>query len=130
MDTFMYLERSTMQWLVQRYQRRAMRRAVRQAYVAFARQYPNWVAALFDEHFVITHLMPVLQRAAEADQQVTPAQVAELWVRQVSILPSIRQKHSARVLPAATHFLCMVADELAQTNVGPHANTFVETAVG
>jgi hypothetical protein len=130
MDAFMYLERTTMQWLVQSYERRTLRRAVRQAYTIFARQYPNWVAALFDEHFVNTHLLPILQRAADAGDKVTPMQVAELWVRQVSILPTLRQKHIARVMPAATHFLCMVADTLAETNVGHHTNTFVETAVG
>ena len=48
MDTFMVIERATIQWLVQSYERRTLRRAVRQAYVNFASQYPNWVAALFD----------------------------------------------------------------------------------
>ena len=130
MDPFMYLERATMQWIVQSYQRRTLRRAVRQAYFNFARHYPNWVATLFDEHFVMTHLLPTLQRAADAGDKVTPVQVAELWARQVSMLPSLRQKHSARMIPAATHFLCMVADELAASNVGPSANVLVETAVG
>jgi hypothetical protein len=130
MEPFMNLERTTMQWLVQSYQRRNLRRAVRQAYFTFARHYPNWVAALFDEHFVITHVLPTLQRAADAGNTVTPLQVAELWARQVSMLPSLRQKHCARMIPAATHFLCMVADELAAANVGSSTNVLVETAVG
>ena len=130
MDTFTYFERATMQWLIQSYQRRTLRRAVHQAYVAFARTYPNWVATLFDEHFVNTHLLPLLQRAAEVGDKVTPIQAAELWARQVSMLPTLRQKHIARIMPAATHFLCLVADELAETHVGPNANLLVETAVG
>jgi hypothetical protein len=130
MNTFIYFERAMMQWLVQSYQRRTLRRAVRQAYLTFARTYPNWVAALFDAHFVDTHLLPLLQRAAEAGVKVTPLQVAEVWARQVSMLPSLRQKHTARMIPAATHFLCMVADELAETQVGHDANILVETAVG
>lgn len=130
MDTLMVLERATMQWLTQSYQRRTLRRAVRQAYLTFARTYPNWVAALFDEHFVNTHLLPHLQRAANRGEKVTPAQVAELWARQVSMLPTLRQKHMARIIPAATHFLCMVADELAEMNVDRNAPTLVETAVG
>jgi hypothetical protein len=130
MDTFVYLERATMQWLVQRYQRRTLRRAVRAAYVTFARTYPNWVAALFDEHFIHTHMLPALHHAAERGETVTARQIADLWVRQVSILPTLRQKHSARVIPVATHFLCMVADELAATQVGPHPTQLVETAVG
>ena len=130
MDTFMYLERATMQWLVQRYQRRTLRRAVHQAYMTFARTYPNWVATLFDEHFITTHLLPMLHRAAEHGETVTAGQVAELWARQVSMLPTLRQKHIARIIPAATHFLCMVGDELAAMQVGPHANHLVGTAVG
>jgi hypothetical protein len=119
-----------MQWLVQSYQRRALRRAVRHAYTAFARAHPNWVAALFDEHFVNTHLLPTLQMAAERGDKVTPMQVAELWARQVSMLPSLRQKHTARMIPAATRFLCMVADNLAESQFNPSAQTLVETAVG
>jgi hypothetical protein len=130
MDTFMHVERAAMQWLVQSYQRRTLRRAVRQAYFNFARRYPNWVAALFDEHFVNVHLLPMLQRAADAGNKVTPLQVATMWARQVSTLPSLRQQYIARMIPAATHFLCMVADELAETQVGPNDNVLVETAAG
>jgi hypothetical protein len=129
MDTFMYLERATMQWLVHRYQRRTLRRAVRQAYVTFARTYPNWVASLFDAHFINMHLLPLLHSAAESGDKVTARQIAELWARQVSLLPSLRQKHTARVVPIATHFLWMVANELATTQVGPNANLLVDTAV-
>jgi hypothetical protein len=130
MDTFIYLERATMQWLVESYQRRTLRRAVRHAFSTFARTYPNWVAALFDEHFVQFHLLPLLQRAAEAGEKVTPAQVAEIWARQVSMLPSLREKHIARIMPAATHFLCMVADELAEAKVDKFTPALVEIAVG
>jgi hypothetical protein len=130
MDTFMHVERAAMQWLVQSYQRRTLRRAVRQAYFNFARRYPQWVAALFDEHFVRIHLLPLLQRAADSGDKVTPGQVATMWARQVSMLPRLRQQHTARMVPAATHFLCMVADELAETQVGPKGNVLVETAAG
>ena len=130
MDHLLYLERTAMQWLVQRYQQRTLRRAMRQAYKSFARNYPNWVAALFDEHFVIVHVLPLLHRAAATGEKVTPWQVAELWARQVSILPSLRQKHITRIIPAATHFLCMVADELVETQVDRNAPTLVEKAVG
>ena len=130
MDIFMNFERATMQWLVHSYQRRTLRRAVRRAYLTFARTYPNWVATLFDEHFINTHLLPLLHNAAHGGDKVTARQVAELWARQVSMLPSLRQKHIARIVPVATHFLCMVADELAATQVGPTTNILAETAVG
>jgi hypothetical protein len=119
-----------MQWLMQNYQRRTLRRAVRQAYITFAHTYPNWVATLFDEHFVSAHLLPVLQSAAERGEKVTSTQVAGMWARQVSMLPSLRQKHTARMMPAATHFLCMVADALVETQVNKNTPVLVETAAG
>lgn len=130
MEPINTLERAAMQWLVQSYQRRTLRRAVRHAYTHFARTYPNWVAALFDEHFVNVHVLPLLHRAAEAGEKVTPTEIADLWARQVSLMPSLRQKHMARIMPAAIHFLCMVADALTETQVDSNAPTFVETAVG
>ena len=72
----------------------------------------------------------MLQRAATTGEKVTPIEVAERWARQNSMLPSLRQQHVARMIPAATHFLCMVADELAETQVSQNANVLVETAVG
>ena len=130
MDIWMSLERATMQWLVQRYQRRTLRRAAQQAYLEFARKYPNWVAALFDEHFVDNHLLPLLHNSAEQGEKVGARQVADLWVRQVCLLPSQRQKYSAAILPAATHFLCMLANALAESQVVKHAPALVETAAG
>jgi len=130
MDTVMQIERSVIEWLVQHYQRRTLRRAVQQAYTTFARTYPDWVASLFDEHFVNVHLLPLMQKATETSDKVTAAQVAELWSQQVSMLPARRHKHNTRILPVAAHFLCMVADELAQTQVGRSANQLVETAAG
>jgi hypothetical protein len=130
MDSVNQIERSIMKWLVQNYQRRTLRRAVHQAYAAFARTYPDWVASLFDEHFVTVHLLPLMQRATETGDKVTAAQVAELWSQQVSMLPTRRHKHSTRILPIAAHFLCMVADELAQTQVGRTPTQLVETAAG
>jgi hypothetical protein len=130
MEPFVQLERATMQWLIQSYQRRTLRRGVRAAYAHFADLYPQWVATLFDEHFVDAHLLPMLLRAATTGSKVTPVEVAEAWARQVSILPSLRQQHIARVIPVATHFLCMVAEELAETQVGPTANLLVERAAG
>lgn len=124
------VEHTTMQWLVQNYQRRTLRRAVHKAYLDFARQYPNWVATLFDEHFINVHLLPMLQRAADAGEKVTAMQTAEVWAKQVSMFPSLRKKYITRILPAATYFLCLVADELANTHVGPNTNTLLENAVG
>jgi hypothetical protein len=130
MNTFMRFERATVQWVVQSYHRRTLRRATYNAYHTFARQYPQWVASLFDEHFVLTHVVPLLQDAAKAGDTVTAAQIAGMWARQVSALPTLRQQRIARMMPAATHFLCMVADEVAEAQVGHNPLVLVETAVG
>jgi hypothetical protein len=130
MDALMNLERISLQWLVQSYQRRTLHRAVRQAYREFAAEYPHWVAVLFDEHFVNTHLMPLLHSAAERGDKVSPRQVAELWVRQISLLPSQRQKHSAAILPAATRFLSLLADALSESQVVDNAPALVEIGAG
>lgn len=128
MSTFKYLERATIQWLVQGYQRHTVRQATIQAYRTFARQYPQWVAALFDEHFVLTHLLPLLQKVSSTGEKVTPLQVTQLWARQITVLPSMRQKHMVKMMPAATAFLYMVADELAETQVGLNAAVLIELA--
>jgi hypothetical protein len=130
MDTFTYLERISMQWIVQSYQRRTLRWAVRKAYRTFARQHPQWVAALFDEHFVLTHVLPLLQQAASRGDTVTPDQIADLWARQISMLPSLRQQHTTRIVPATSHFLGLVTDTLAQTQVEHNPLLLVKTAVG
>lgn len=135
MDTFMYFERAMTQWLVKHYQQRALQRAVHQAYANFARIYPEAVATLFDAHFVNTHLLPMLIKAAGEGNKITTAQIAELWARQVSMLPSLRQKHITAMTPAASHLLCMIADELLEIEGGHKAhmltiNVFAETAVG
>ncbi len=128
MSTFKHFKRATIQWLVQGYQRHTVRQATIQAYRTFARQHPQWVAELFDEHFVLTHLLPLLQKVISTGEKVTPVQVAELWARQIAVLPSLRQKHTVKMTPAATAFLYMVADELAENHVGVNAAFLVETA--
>jgi hypothetical protein len=129
MLTFKHFEQATKQWLAQSYQRYTVRRAVSQAYGVFAHHHPQATAALFDEYFVRTQVLPLLQHAATTGEKVTPVQVAELWARHVSLLPTSRQHQMARTLPAATHFLSIVADALAQTHAGQNSSLFVETAV-
>ena len=118
MEIVTQLERPLVQWLVHDYQQRTLRRALRRAYVEFAQQHPQWVAALFDEHFVLTHLLPMFRDAAATGAPVTAHAVATEWAAQISLLPSARQQHRARILPAATRFLGLVADALGDTGIG------------
>ncbi len=130
MNTFQSFERATIQWLVRRYQRHTLNRAATRAYRNFARQHPQWVAALFDEHFIFTHVLPLLQKAASTGEKVTPMQVAEIWAKQISVLPKMRQNHTARMTPIAGNYLSRVTDELAETPVSQVARMLVETTAG
>ncbi len=126
MDMMMRFERALVPWLVQDYQQRTLRRAIQRAYVRFAKQHPQWVAALFDEHFVLTHLLPMLQDAAASGAPLTAQAVAYRWSCQFSMLPTARQQHMTRILPAATRFLSLVAEALAETEVGRVKPVLVE----
>jgi hypothetical protein len=124
MIIFKSFEQAPLQWLAQHYQRYMMRRVVSQAYGIFAQRHPQEVTALFDEHFVLNHVLPLLQRAASTGEEVTTFQVAEVWTRQVSLLPTARKQHFARMIPAATDFLAIVADTLTRARTGQ--NVFVK----
>jgi hypothetical protein len=56
MDALIALEEAVARGLAQDVRRRTLHKAARAAYAAFAQRHPAWVAALFDEHFVLRHL--------------------------------------------------------------------------
>ena len=116
METFLTFERTVVRLLTQDYQRRIWHAAVQRAYASFAKRYPEWVATLFDEHFVQTHLLPLLVHASWKAVTVTPEQVARLWAQQISILPTRQQQYAVDVLPTATYFLARVADALTEVD--------------
>ncbi|HXF60294.1 MAG TPA: hypothetical protein VNK95_01675, partial [Caldilineaceae bacterium] len=66
------VERALMQWLNQDYRRRVLRAAALAAYAEFARRRPDWAAALFDEHFIRSRALPLLEQAAAERRQVAP----------------------------------------------------------
>jgi len=98
-----------MQWLARDYHRRSLRTAVTIAYASFGRHYPEWVASLFDDHFVYHHLLPILITAGEAGVPVITEQVAEQYADQVSDDPTSCDRFRAEVMPAADYFLHLVA---------------------
>jgi hypothetical protein len=112
MSLLLKLEHSLVQWLAHDYHRRSLHSAVSVAYARFGRDYPQWVASLFDDHFVYHHLLPMLISAGEAGVPVTTEQVAARYAEQVSGHPASRDRLRAEVMPAADYFLHLVAAAL------------------
>jgi hypothetical protein len=98
--------------LANRYRRRALRRAAQRAHAAFARQYPEWQAALFDEHFVARRVLPLLERRPPGALP-TSAALAHAWAAQFGRPGAARRRiQAARLMPAAAWFLEALEREL------------------
>jgi hypothetical protein len=108
-DALIGLEQAAARWLLRDVRRRTLEKSVRTAYATFARRHPAWVAALFDEHFVLHHLLPQLAAAEERGWPLTPAAVAEQWARHVGGSPELRRTRQPKALAMACAFLELVA---------------------
>lgn len=117
MSMVLKLEQTLVKWLARDYQRRSLRIAVTVAYASFGREYPQWVASLFDDYFVFHHLLPMLIIAGETGVPVTTEQVAEQYADQVSGSPASRERFCAEVMPAADYFLHLVAAALEEASM-------------
>jgi hypothetical protein len=116
MKTFLRMEGRVVQWLSEGYQRRVLRAAVRQAYATFAEWHPKWATSLFDERFVMTRLLPVLESAIRDGVTVTPYQISLLWSQEVSQMPDRQIHHTAAILSAAKQFLALLSDAMVESN--------------
>lgn len=83
--------------------RRLPAQTVREAYAVWSRRHADCAAALFDEHFVLSHVAPMLQDGTAVPS--TPEALASLWSRQVSLSPAASARLEAAILPAAADFL-------------------------
>jgi hypothetical protein len=94
--------------MVFRHQQRTLQAALRCAYAEFARRYPEWVASLFDEHFVKLHVLPILRSAGALGRPAPAALVAYAWAAQLNNSPARQRELAAGALPVATQFLNLV----------------------
>lgn len=76
---------------------------VREAYSVWSRRHADCVSALFDEHFVVRHVAPLLRDRAAAPP--TPDELARLWSLQVRLGPTASARLKAALVPAAADFL-------------------------
>jgi hypothetical protein len=93
-------------------QRLAFKIALSRAYTAFARNYPQWTASLFDEHFVTHRAAPFLACCLARDAGPDPAGLAATWADQLNLEGERRQPIIAELTPASAAFLSWLESEL------------------
>lgn len=89
--------------------RRSLDRAITRAYPTFARQYPEWAAACFDERFLSSRL----SNAELGLALPMPVVLARAWVEQFSGFDdTVKQRLIAEATPVALAFLRLLNAEL------------------
>ena len=101
-------------WVGQGWQKWVFQAALRRTYSQFAEAYPQWVACLFDKHFVTYYLAPLLEERY-LQQQLLPeaAELAKAWDKELDLASlEVRQRRIAELTPAAGDFIRWLAVEL------------------
>jgi WD40 repeat protein len=95
--------------------RRAFQTALARAYTAFARQYPEWTAALFDETFLNSRdVVPLLAELLTRRGQPDPAHLARLFAAHLGHPDPDRWERLGDATRAAADFLTWLEGELAR----------------
>jgi hypothetical protein len=98
--------KSTARFLAKPAQKKAnFRAAVRKAFTAFSRDHPDWVAALFDEHFLLKIAEKVLTDMRGNPRTLDPSVLADVWADQVWMTQETRKKMVRELTPVAFEFL-------------------------
>ncbi len=95
--------------------RRAFQTALAQTYAAFARQHPEWTAALFDETFLNSRdVVPLLATLLTRRGQPDPAHLARLFAAHLGHSDPDRWERLGDATRAAADFLTWLEAELAR----------------
>jgi WD40 repeat protein len=95
--------------------RRAFQTALAQTYAAFARQHPEWTAALFDETFLNSRdVVPLLATLLTRRGQPDPAHLARLFAAHLGHPDPDRWERLGDATRAAADFLTWLEGELAR----------------
>ena len=87
--------------------------ALRQTYVRFAQQHPEWVACLFDEHFVENDVTMIVEQSLKNGSQIDPGELATAWDKQLGpARASVRQRRITELTPIAAAFVTSLQAEL------------------
>ena len=84
---------------------RSFEHAVDEALQFFSKEHPEWVAALFDEHFLKNAGRPILLRLVEGSMGSLAEQLASAWVDQIYTSHRVRQDLVHEFKPVAARFL-------------------------
>ncbi len=93
---------------------KAFQVALARAYTAFARQYPDLVASLFDESFLKIEAAPLLAQLLTRRGRPDPAELAWLWARHLGHDDPDTWPRLAEATRAAADFLTWLEAELAK----------------
>ena len=117
--SFMEFIRSEFGWLVINlklqnwFKKSDLTVALRQTYTRFAQQHPEWVACLFDEHFVENGVSMIVEQHLKNGSQIDPGELATVWDKQLGpARDSIRQHRIAELTPIAAEFVTSLQAEL------------------
>jgi len=95
-------------WLKKEPSRLALQKALARAYTAFARQYPEYTASLFDQSFLANEAAPDLAKLLIRGPGPDPALLAQAWGRSLGAKPEFSQK----AIQPASRFLEWLDAEL------------------
>ena len=86
--------------------------ALSRAFTTWAPQHWEWVDYLFNEHFLAHRAGPFLIACMKDGIQPNPIELANIWAEQLTWFDDeMRQRHIAKLTPAAAEFLrCLEAE--------------------
>ena len=87
-------------------------KAVLNSYKTFAEQNPQWEASLFDEYFINTRIVPMVEAAINNGEFVSVKEITNQWANQFSLRPSSRREAVVELQPVVNTFLQKVNQEL------------------
>jgi hypothetical protein len=106
MTTRQYTEPRVQNYRGRAYKARPFNQALTHTYASFAKQYPEWVAALFDEYFLTHQAMPLLTRVGKNGERLDPLELASAWSEQLMWFhEQHRQNLIADLIPVTASFL-------------------------
>jgi len=99
--------------LMKNSEQRLFQDAVIRAYATWAPQNWEWVDYLFNEHFLTHRAVPFLVTYMKDGIQPDSVELANVWAQQFTWFDDeMKQRHVAKLIPAATEFLRCLEVEL------------------
>lgn len=99
-------------WMAKSGTRRALRRATVNAHAKFAKRYPQYAAALFDEHFLANRAAGLLERYISSDDPLRSVELARAWADQIHMRKGTKAALVSELTPVASNFLFIFETEL------------------